>query len=710
MAKKERFHSILLFLIISLFINSLNAQTSKIRNQIFIGARPMGMGETFVAIADDGNAIYWNPAGLASIDHYELQAMRTNLFNTGIVNNYVSLLMPNFPLLPYSEKLAFGLDWTNLGFDDDELEFSQNVFKVSVGYQFTRYLSLGFNAKYLYNSASLDGNTAGKASGSGFDFGLLISPYPRLTFGLMAHDFTNTRLQFENGVSETQYFRNIRFGASYKLPSLFVFKQPLLAIDIDDRFHLGAESWLFNIVGLRAGVQKDLSSYSEKELTPSFGTSIRYKSFQFDYAFTNSPFLENTHRFSLNLNFALPPSPIKIKSVSIEDIYASLYMYHQSQPSVVVELDYEGDDKIEYKIKLKENRFGISADRKDEIDPQRSESKKVKVTLNLSERVLDLPAGEKHTTFAEVTLNPITFISTKAEKYVIPAFNIYGPGTINWAFGMEQAAAFMPSEDESIIGFANDAVKIYENQKERLIINKNISNSLLIYNALKEYGILYRKDPNTPYSQSSKSVDNILYPYELLRTKKGDCDDTTVLYATLLESLGIHTALIAVPNHILMMFDTGIHEREQLMLCVDKDMYVVYKQHVWLPIETTYFCKEESFFKAWKKGAEQYYQSVNGPDFSEVDVHKAWQTYEPVSWERPKTEFSPPDENVLKSLYDSEQKTIQQVNSEFLEENFYKPLRNNKKDIRRINQLALINIWRGDIDEGVGKLKGIINE
>ena len=35
------------------------------REQIFVGTRPLGMGEAFVAVADDGSAIYWNPAGLA---------------------------------------------------------------------------------------------------------------------------------------------------------------------------------------------------------------------------------------------------------------------------------------------------------------------------------------------------------------------------------------------------------------------------------------------------------------------------------------------------------------------------------------------------------------------------------------------------------------------------------------------------------------------
>src|SRR5205823_12513782 len=40
--------------------------------RIGIGARAEGMGETFVAVANDPSAIYWNPAGLASLQRREL--------------------------------------------------------------------------------------------------------------------------------------------------------------------------------------------------------------------------------------------------------------------------------------------------------------------------------------------------------------------------------------------------------------------------------------------------------------------------------------------------------------------------------------------------------------------------------------------------------------------------------------------------------------
>lgn len=38
-----------------------------------VGTRALGMGGAFVAVADDGSAIYWNPAGLATGPYFELR-------------------------------------------------------------------------------------------------------------------------------------------------------------------------------------------------------------------------------------------------------------------------------------------------------------------------------------------------------------------------------------------------------------------------------------------------------------------------------------------------------------------------------------------------------------------------------------------------------------------------------------------------------------
>ena len=48
--------------------------------KIGTGARPVGMGGAFCAVADDATAAYWNPAGLAALRVPEVSAMHLKWF------------------------------------------------------------------------------------------------------------------------------------------------------------------------------------------------------------------------------------------------------------------------------------------------------------------------------------------------------------------------------------------------------------------------------------------------------------------------------------------------------------------------------------------------------------------------------------------------------------------------------------------------------
>ena len=48
--------------------------------RIGVGARAVGLGESFVAVANDPSAIYWNPAGLASLQRREFAFSHVGLY------------------------------------------------------------------------------------------------------------------------------------------------------------------------------------------------------------------------------------------------------------------------------------------------------------------------------------------------------------------------------------------------------------------------------------------------------------------------------------------------------------------------------------------------------------------------------------------------------------------------------------------------------
>ena len=125
-----------------------------------------------------------------------------------------------------------------------------------------------------------------------------------------------------------------------------------------------------------------------------------------------------------------------------------------------------------------------------------------------------------------------------------------------------------------------------------------------------EIRITYVPDPNNPFgrmSETREAVDQVQYPRQLMTSRTGDCDDTSVLYCSLLENLGVPTAFLDGPGHILMLFDTGLHARNHQVLAVDESYYVVRGERVWIPVETTMLGR--SFSEAWLEGASIWARS-----------------------------------------------------------------------------------------------------
>src|SRR5258705_994367 len=62
--------------------------------KIGVGARAVGLGESFVAVANDPSAIYWNPAGLASLQRQEIELSHVGW--PGDINyEHVTLVVPS---------------------------------------------------------------------------------------------------------------------------------------------------------------------------------------------------------------------------------------------------------------------------------------------------------------------------------------------------------------------------------------------------------------------------------------------------------------------------------------------------------------------------------------------------------------------------------------------------------------------------------------
>jgi tetratricopeptide (TPR) repeat protein len=227
---------------------------------------------------------------------------------------------------------------------------------------------------------------------------------------------------------------------------------------------------------------------------------------------------------------------------------------------------------------------------------------------------------------AELSVDLPAF-SIKADP--APQLTVYGRGALRWD-SVARAAAFITSTDPAVAAFARPPLVAFEAQTQSLgKPGQNLLQAMLLFETLKQHGVRYLADSNTPYTQASADhalVDYVQYPAQTLQSKAGDCDDLTVLYCALLEHAGIATALVDYPEHIFLLFDTGLERHQAYQLPLDVSQYLLRGDRLWIPVEITRI--RDTFHQAWQAGLQQLDQLAPLELRSRlVDTAQAWQQF-----------------------------------------------------------------------------------
>lgn len=327
-------------------------------------SRASGMGETGTALADDINAVYWNPAGLGFLDYVP----RYNEYNEEIFKKYkqVSLAyskwLPQFNADLFYSYLSGGMfleeiDGTiavnfifmNLGeftrtYDNGQVlgKFNSNEFAVGVSYGtiIAKDLGLGVNLRYIQSNltpTSVNQQDAGVGRSASFDLGLLWKPQQLNIAGLNIADRLSFGFNLKNIGPQITYINEsdplptqIRLGTAYKLYEddfntlkfAFDFAKLLTRRDTTGpdpiplslitawenpgaEISTGIEWWYQQLFSGRIGYFSEPSAIGDRKYW-TFGAGIRYDIFDLDFSFIltteeNHP-LANTMRFSIKFN------------------------------------------------------------------------------------------------------------------------------------------------------------------------------------------------------------------------------------------------------------------------------------------------------------------------------------------------------------------------------------------------------------------------
>jgi hypothetical protein len=584
-------------------------------NQVPVGPRAIGMGGAFSAIADDASGLFWNPAGLVAVGHQEFAVSHASLYDTDLRDDRVSFV------LPFSPGFASAVDWYRSGFDDDELGFSENRITVGAAFKLRPWLWAGTGAKLLTRGTTLDGLSVTSGRGFGLDLGLIATPSERWRVGLMAQDVTGTDVRTDDGHDETAYPRNLRLATAYSQPRFGT-----AAFDVDDRWHAGIEATPHPLLALRAGAEQDWSGIEDP--TWSMGIGLKAGFARLDWARDMPPTLASTDHFELALEFNFNPAQVRIEKVEARELYASLYKTYARESFGSVQLRNLQDRPLTTQVGVFIPEL-MGAPSEAEVTLRPLAVHELPLTAVLNEKVLT-QRGDRPVQ-VEVTASYQSKRLARREKGTGRTV-AYGPGAIDWSEGMAQAAAFVTPRDPAVDELARQAGRLVLALPDNPFGNRNMAFAAAMTDALAELGVAYVPDPNNPFStisETAHAVDTIHYPFETLERLSGDCDDTTVLLASLLGNVGVRTRFVDFPGHIFLLVDTGLHERHRSALGVDSTLMVIADQQVWIPLETTSVAK--GFAAAWRDGADLIATAAAQDTVRTVDVTEAQARFEPVT-------------------------------------------------------------------------------
>ncbi len=244
---------------------------------IGFGARPLGLSGAYTAIGNDGQALFWNPAGLGGISFVQ------GTFSTS----------RQFGLIPYQMAAAafrFGENFVHsegviLSGDDALREMT-----VLVGMSYEkRWLNESWlrggvtlryrNASFGKNSAPESGAVAGSANGFSMDFGVQYAASKHYRFAMVLKnlvDYLRWNSSTVGKYNESTPKRLI-FGLGAVDISQFNFDldfEKALYRDVTDRFSFGLERPFYRYFVLRGGFTRGLAP--SNFLSTALGGGLRY--------------------------------------------------------------------------------------------------------------------------------------------------------------------------------------------------------------------------------------------------------------------------------------------------------------------------------------------------------------------------------------------------------------------------------------------------
>ena len=407
---------------------------------------------------------------------------------------------------------------------------------------------------------------------------------------------------------------------------------------------------------------------------------------------------------------------LTVVSAEIEDLFPSLIYFYRNNPAGSVRIRNKGNQPVSsLKASLYIRKF---MDFPSEIRITRNLSPGEEINVPLSvlfnDAVFQLQEDLPVQSRIEVSgMSGGAEISTSISKTLV----LHRRTALTWDRTEKLASYIMPNEG-IITAFSHrvlsgDGPGHQEGLNAGAGLPPKMRDAARICDALGVYNIHYTEDPDSPISKilgKAAVLDTIRFPRTTLSIKSGDCDDTTALLASLLESSGIDTAIMTSPGHVFLAFNSEEPAGSKWLFDQGGFTSLPHEGSLWLPVETTVL--QKGFITAWASASGLVRKHAGEKSIEFLPVKDLRAEYPPLPiGESTMTILEPPEDEIgpfhAASLA-SVQEAVYTGGLGFLEEKLRESDRNRVLKIE--NKIGILHARFGDPREAEEIFRDLIDK
>ncbi len=516
----------------------------------------------------------------------------------------------------------------------------KELFGLGYSFRFNNNLSIGLNAKYftqdftnenvstvfsdtLYfiRDTEQDNSDLWKS-----DFGLVWKPNDNLVFNfstvnllVLKNEVQNT----ENKDFELKTKKTLLAGINYSPKKYLNFN---FLFETNNSLVMGFSN-LFPINNNKLGFS--FSAFHDKEQNPYFTgiiPSVIFTSKYFDISLTwikyftdrkafgsYSDFKDNgisniiNNRFSydkllLTTNFklnTLVEQRVKFLDVVIkQNIYPALAEKYIDSPIATAKVINLTNEMIDVRPVILLNNITTEKFQSPAVSILPNDTCNIDFYAIIPETYSGVNPEISYATFYLMTVND-DFDDEYQKALLINGLNAWDGNVHNLKYFIKHDLDFSVKYSKTILAKNKNAIDTLINAATDFYKSKIIFNSFI-------KNLTYTADPRA-------TAEFVQYPEQTIDIKGGDCDDLSVCYASLLESIGIETALVDFKplnklRHVNVIFNTKLSPQQATLITENDTKYFIRKNNdgideVWIPIETTSL---SDFDSAWAIGADKF--------------------------------------------------------------------------------------------------------